>query len=303
MSRLTALALLPALAGCTERVVLEDAWNFNFTADFTAEVVPVADCPDDLTTEWSGLTEDIQGHPLDPTAEIDTMRVVRIQGMTPEEVLADISSNALMMSDISGNVDHTPTGGATAAPLSVYTFNGTPIDPSVEVCSSIDNAYFLTALTGLYSYRGLVFFAPTPEETNTEVVLSSDTSTLSVEVDLASSSVPVSMAKDYVLDWIGLTQDGQDNPFSVSNIDYLMLARYDLTVEEMEAQFFDLQTIAAEVYTADIGGLGEFTLSEAVDAQGGAFPGFEGDGVWLLGLFCTTCSNPAPLFLGVVTVG
>ncbi|MFH1464110.1 MAG: hypothetical protein ABIO70_06975 [Pseudomonadota bacterium] len=307
MSRLAALALLPLLIGCTDRILLEDAWNYSYSADLSADIIPVADCPEDLTMDWSCLTEDLQEHGMDPAAELTTLRVVRIQGETPQEVCDDITSNALMMSDTSGAVDYTVVGTETSAALSSFTFQGSSFDPSTEVCSSLDNAYLFSAVTGVYFYRGLVFFEPTPGEANTTVALTGDSSTLTVDVDLASSGVPVSGAKDYVLDWIGLTMDGQDNGtgagFSVSNIDYLMLARYDLAIEELESRFFDLETIAAESYTADIGGLGEFTLSEATDTAGTAFPGFEGDGIWLLGLFCTTCSNPAPLFLGVVEVG
>ncbi len=79
-----------------------------------------------------------------------------------------------------------------------------------------------------------------------------------------------------------------------------MLARYSLTIEEMEQQYLDLELVAEEQYTAEIGGKGDFELTGGVDASGAAFTGFEGEGIWLLGLFSTYSSYPAPFFLGVV---
>jgi hypothetical protein len=128
-----------------------------------------------------------------------------------------------------------------------------------------------------------------------------DSGLLAFDADLSAGGViEVPANREILIDWIGLTTDGQGNPFSVSNIDHLMLARYELSVEEMEAQFLDLEIIPDEMYTANIGGIGEFELSQALDESGNAFSGFEGEGLWLLGLFCTTCANPAPLYLAVI---
>ena len=41
------------------------------------------------------------------------------------------------------------------------------------------------------------------------------------------------------------------------------------------------------------------SLGDATNG-GAAFDGFSGNGVWLLALRCTTCANPAPLFLTVL---
>jgi hypothetical protein len=300
---ITAAALL--LSGCgTYNLVLDDANNYSFTTSLTADEVAVADCPEDLTMDWSGLTSDLLGHEMDPTTDIDTMRVVRFYDMEPQAVLDAISVNELSQSDISGNVDYTPTAGETQAMLSEFVFNGTPIDPATEVCSELGATFLFTALTGLYEYRMLMFFSPTPEETNTEVSMDGDSAQLQLDVDLSAGGViEVPANREILIDWIGLTIDGQGNPFSVSNIDRLMLARYELSVEEMEQQFLDLQIIPDEMYTANIGGIGEFELSGALDADGEAFTGFDGEGLWLLGLFCTTCANPAPLYLAVIEAG
>jgi len=308
MSHARALAVFTLLlSGCgTYAIELTDDTNFFFTTALTADVVPVADCPDDLTLDWSGLSSDLLGHELDPTTDIDTMRVVRFYDLSPQDVMAAISTNELSQSDLSGNVDYYPSAGETSAMLgSDFAFNGTSIDPATEVCSELGATFMFTALTGLYEYRMLVFFEPTVDETNTEVFMTADSAQLEFDADLGAGGViEVPSGRDYSIDWIGLTADGQGNAFSVSNIDRLMLARYELSIEEMEAQFLDLQIIPDEMYTADIGGRGDFELIDALDTDGNAFAGFEdagtGEGLWLLGLFCSTCANPAPLYLAVI---
>lgn len=303
MSIARAIAL-PALilSACGPYTIqLTDDQNFRFTTALSAEVVPVQDCPEDLTMDWSGLTADLLGHELDPTTDIDTMRVVRFYDQLPQDILDAISANDLAQSDISGNVDYTPVGGETSAMLTAFNFNGTGIDPTTEVCSSLNATFMFTALTGLYEYRMLMFFEPVDGEANTTVELTADSAGLEFDADLSRGGViEVPKGRDYTVSWLDLTLDGQGNSFSLSNIDRLMLARYSLTVEEMEQQFLDLQLLPDEMYTADIGGVGEYQLALATDQDGNAFDGFGGDGLWLMGLFCSTCANPAPLYLAVM---
>lgn len=311
---ITRALALPALllCGCpngapwkTYTIQLTDDENFRFSTALTSVVIPVEDCPEDLTMDWSGLSSDLLGHEVDPTTDIDTLRVVRFYDLAPQEILDSISTNELSQSEISGNVDYTPVGGETTAMLSDFAFNGTGIDPSTEVCAELNATFMFTALTGLYEYRMLVFFEPTPGETNNEVLLEADSAQLEFDADLSRGGViEVPSGRDYLVSWLDLTLDGQGNTFSLSNIDRLMLARYSLTVEEMEQQFLDLQLLPDEMYTADIGGIGEYELAMATDEAGNAFEGFEDAGtdedLWLMGLFCSTCANPAPLYLAVI---
>jgi hypothetical protein len=306
MTSLRAL-IVPALllSGCgTYTIQLSDEHNYSSTAVLDADVITVADCPKELTLDWSGLTTDLLDHELDPSADIYQMRVVRFDNLSATEVMVAIADNNLPQQEISGNVDYQPTAGETSAPLSEFAFNGTHIDPSTEACSDVSTTFMLTAMTDMYAYGGLIFFEPTPGEKNTDVELTSDAFQLTFDADLTTNGViEVPGGRDYLINWMDLTIDGQGNPFSLSNIDQLLLARYELSTDEMEQQFYDLQLIAAEMYTAEIGGLGEYELINATDEAGNAFEGFEGEGLWLLGLFCSTCPNPAPLYLSVIEAG
>jgi hypothetical protein len=80
----------------------------------------------------------------------------------------------------------------------------------------------------------------------------------------------------------------------LSNIDRLMLARYTLSLEDLEARFLELEDLAEEMYIVDVAGLGSYDLMELE-----GFAGFEGEGTWLLAMRCSTCVNPSPQFVGL----
>jgi hypothetical protein len=312
-----ALALLAtALLGCGDKgdkddtataftLVLEDAANYAYSASYTTEPIPVQDCPEDLTVDWSGLTTDLLGQPLEPTTDLDTIRVVAFQDLGVEDVLEDIAADDLHQADLAGNVDHEITAGETSAEIaSGFSFNGAYVEPSTEFCASLGRSYMVTAMSGLYDYRMFGFFVPTDGETNTTVSLTADTTSISIEVDLERGGiVPVPGDQDVVVDWSGLTTDMRGNPLSLSHIDRFMLGRFDLTIPEIEASFLQLEELAVELYTAEASdGVYTLDLSQATDASGGAFAGFGDAGPWLLALSCSTCATPAPYYLAVLGV-
>ncbi len=300
------LIALPALSlvACAGTLDLEDAWNYGIATDVQADTVAVADCPDDVSIDWSGLTVDLQGHAMDPSADLTSIEVTRfLEGYDQAAFLEDLSVGLRPdQSVVSGTGSYAITGGETAAMLSEFTYDGTtPVDPGTELCSTYGETFLLTAKTGSYAYRTLLFAEPTAGEANTEVFIDSDSATLSVDADLHTApTIPASGKAGQVVTWMGLEADAYGNPISHSNIDLILLARYTQSIDELEGQFLDLWTIADEMYSAEFQGLGEIAMSEAVDADGNAFEGFSGDGTWLLGLFCSTCANPAPYFMGVV---
>ena len=57
---------------------------------------------------------------------------------------------------------------------------------------------------------------------------------------------------------------------------------------------------ASAICRLDVYGDSGASLADALDDE--AFPGFDRDGVWLLGLRCGTCLLPAPVFLGRIEV-
>ena len=67
------------------------------------------------------------------------------------------------------------------------------------------------------------------------------------------------------------------------------------TVEDLQEQFLDLELIADQTWSIELTGTTGYDLAEIPD-----FTGFTTDGTWILALTCSTCANPAPLFLTVL---
>jgi len=80
-----------------------------------------------------------------------------------------------------------------------------------------------------------------------------------------------------------------------------MVAQYEsLGIADLEKDFLRIDALAVQVWNADIEGRSTFDLTTLVSEKGQAFSGFGEDGLWILALRCTTCSNPAPPFLAIV---
>jgi hypothetical protein len=101
-----------------------------------------------------------------------------------------------------------------------------------------------------------------------------------------------------------MTTDGQGKTIVFRNIDRAMLVFYEgMTVSEIEERIFDLELMATSLYELALTGGDTADLSLAVERESGeSFTGFErdSDGVWLAGLICSDCRNPAPLVLAVL---
>ena len=150
----------------------------------------------------------------------------------------------------------------------------------------------------------MTFVKPTALSTNTKVDAPSGCGLLSFTADLTSPArVPVPTAAPWNVDWKNVTVDGQGNNVISSTIDKLLVGFYQsLTVADLEAKFFDIETLATLLWDLPLTGSREADLSRAVNrATGTAFDGFShGSGTWILALSCSSCPNPAPVVLVVL---
>ena len=278
-------------------IVLEDSQNYYFETEMDVNSVQVPNCESSPVC-WTNLTVDLQGNEIDPTSDIDILRLVRFHEFTQDDVLERLADNTLPQFEITGYVEYEPTTGETCCEIADFGFVGTPFPYESEFCEG-GGSWLLSALTELCEYRMVTFVEPIEGAKPATIHLENDSASLELNLDLgAGETIRIDRAESYTVNWMDLTTDGQGNTFSLSNVDQLAVARYSLSVSELENQFLDLQYIAEELYEADVEGLGEIALEEAVDANGNAFAGFEKSGTWLLALRCSTCPNPAPLFLG-----
>lgn len=285
--------------------MLDDAQNYDFTSEITAGFDVVAS-GEDSVVDWSGLTEDLLGNPMDPAADCDVISIVAFEGLTQEEALQGINDDTLLQSDLSGFADYTRVADETSAKLSEFSLMGYPVDPAAQIVES-ESAYLVSCVTideatGNQSYRMFDFFRPVIGASSAPITLTSDSAELSYTVDL-EAGVPVPLLADgrVRVDWSALTTGPSGLPIDLPDIDTLMIARYDEPIYLLEEDFLHVDSLAEQIWTADVEGWGDWYLDELEDADGEAFPGFTAEsGTWLTALRCSTCLNPAPPFLGVV---
>ena len=290
----------PCEAGGT--VALADANNYTIASTLDIRHYELADLSDPLFS-WGDLTHDLQGHPLDPTTEIDVFAAAVFRYLSEEEVIQGLSTNTLDQGELAIYVLF-ETGGATEAHLSEMTmFGGTDIDVEQYYEASYGTWLFTlnTGTTPAQGTRMAAFFEPTAGCTTEEMSFENDSTSVDVDADLTSlTTVQVPLGATFTLDWGDLTTDGSGNDIQLGNIDQLMIARYDgTTPAELQDQILDLEIIASEIWTFDLPGGSDADLA-ALTADSGTFDGVSADGTWVLALRCSTCANPTPPFLSVL---
>lgn len=274
-------------------IILLDEHNFSFSSNIITESTPIPEMEDALV-DWSALTEDLLGSPLDPTVDIGDVSLIRFGVLSEEEVIDGINNESLRQSDLTGFVDYTPQDGEISALLSDFQINGTFVD--IEQDIRADGGTYLVSLSSPDGeYLTFTFFDPMAGAKPSDVSIHDGSAQLEFALDMdAGTAIAVGRGERKVLTWSQLTTTGAGNPLVLSNIDTLMLARYERDLEDLEADFLQLESLADELYIVDVTGLASLDLSTVE-----GFSDFGGDGTWLVALRCSTCVNPSPPFLGL----
>jgi hypothetical protein len=138
--------------------------------------------------------------------------------------------------------------------------------------------------------------------TVTNVALTDDSTKLAYTAnlhDLTITGVPGGTAA-LTLDYSKMTTNGLGRPFTEGYVTSAVVGHYTQTPAQLEAQFLDLDRIAAATYRADIqaGSVLDFTTLK--DENGASFQGIDDSGTWLVGLICGNCRNPAPWYMTIL---
>lgn len=288
----------------SDTLLLSDANNYTFSGALTLPSIETAE-HSDLQICWDEVTQDIQCHDVDPALDIDNVGLVRFGSLSHADVEAGLSNNDLQQSDTSGYVAVENDGG-TCTTLSAMTLFGTEVDVISEYAEE-SGTYMLLLTTGTtpgVGARMISFLTPTPSSSNTEVSVPGGCGVLDFEVDLdGSETARVCETTALPVDWSAVAHDGQGNSLDTSQIDLLTLGFYEgMSVATLEEDFLDLELIATATYSLTLEGGTTADLSLAMNGDV-PFPGFEGDGLWVLALRSTRASNPAPLFLTLIEAG
>ena len=256
----------------------------------------------DIQICWDTAVQDIQCHDMDPAEDIDLVSVIRFLHLSHDDIEAGLSNDDLQQADISGYVQW-ESDGSTCVDLSSLSLFGTPFDVGEEY--NEEGGSFLLLLgsgtTVGVGTRLLGLLSPSSESDNTRVDIPSGCGALDFNADLQSlETIPICSEGPWNLDWTMVNTDGLGNDLASENIDNLLLGFYEgMTAEDLQDHFLDLELMATHLWELDLEGGTSADLSQATDGES-TFSGFEGDGVWVLALRCTRCSNPAPLFLTVL---
>jgi hypothetical protein len=306
----------PSLTCTDGSIAANEANDYAFSSTLTLFPVKVKSMSD-LTFDWGGVTQDFLGHPVDPVADLNSifLLLVNLPVATFESQLIDDSFSQSSIA-ITPPPLFAPSGGQTSGSLfNDFTAGGEPIDATLAgpyldaaTYTPANSTFAITAQTGANlgtGIRMLQAFQLDDASTNTTVTLTNTSTGLTYDANLHSlhpTGVPAGTAA-LTLDWgqLGANALGaQITDNTRTNITSAIVGHYSQTPAELEGQFLDLQTIAEDLYTADIASGFVLDFTTLKDAGGNSFPGIDSTGTWLVGLICGVCRNPAPWYLTIL---
>jgi hypothetical protein len=290
-------------------VVITDETNYRLSNDFTIQTSLLKDNTD-LVFDWSQVTRDFFGKSVDPAADIDIF-LVSLWALTPDEIRAALRTDSLPLTFNSGVITTFPDGTYTSQHLLGFNELGNPLptdllqarfntsDPNYQYPQ--DRFTFLAmASSGTEVGRGprmLALFNIAPTATDTALQMTNDSTKLSYSVDLrraAPVQVPAAVP-GLTLNWGQMTVNAIGNKYDYHQITSAAVAHFTAnSVADLEPQFLLLEDVADGWWSGPVLSGDSIDLGTLVDKNGAAFPGIDGEGVWMAALFCTTCNNPAP---------
>jgi hypothetical protein len=298
----------PAKTGPKGNVVLRDTNNYTSQSTLTIPVVQTAPGAD-LDICWGNLSKDILCHALSPAMDIDNVSFLQIQNLTRPEIAAKLAAGQLATSEVKIYRDFhvDPTSGSSCVKLSALSLGTTVVSPAQDYVEGADKQYmvlFSTGTTPGSGSRTMMFIQPVAGSTNTSITAPDGCGILQFSADLTTPQpLTIPVAGPWVIDWSAITHDAMNNTVIFQYIDRLLVGYYaGKTVADLEAQFLDIELIATSLFQVSIPtGARTADLANAKDAGGAAFPGFAmRDGVWAVGLLCSTCQIPAPVALSIL---
>ncbi len=307
---------------CSSTLTMDDESNYTFVGTLDIQGYPVGEvvypCEDpdeevcDIIISWCDLTQDLQQHALDPVADIDMASLIVFQNLTEEEVEIGLSENSLQQVDMTlfVNNDELQAGGELEDECQIHLSDLSLFGNDIDVEQYFNASYGATWLfvistgtTPAVGTRMAAFLEPTVGETNDQVGMTDTSTVLEFDVDLTSLTqvgAPVG-SPALTADWSTLSTSGLGIDFTAGDVDQLMIGHYDdLTPEDLESEFLDIEIIADDLYTMSLETVTDADMSLATSEDGTPFPGIDDAGTWLVALRCTGCPNPAPPYLTIL---
>ncbi|MDP2305859.1 MAG: hypothetical protein Q8P18_07505 [Pseudomonadota bacterium] len=279
---------------------LTDASNYRYTLDVVIHEL-VFTPSETGRIDWTALTRDLQGFPIDPTTDVSVLDLVWFRDLNHEQVQEAVVTGSLVQASVGLLGRGLPSPGDTSIPFTSLDVYGTPFMPN-QYFPELGGSWLLRVTTPTNDSAMLAFLVPT--EGGPDVYVNNDSAILDFAADLRALT-PVALGGITEVSWEGLTLDGRGTRIDPLLLQELSLARYDgLTAEDLEARFFELESLAAATYTLNVYGETSADLADTVDSAGAPFPGFgDSTSTWVLALRCLLCTTPAPSYLTLIDTG
>ena len=316
---------------------VQAASNYTFSSEI--KLTPRSVKPkSELTFDWSQLSSDFLGRPANPTTDIDSVLLV-VFNLTLQQLEDTLNADDGTVGTKTAAVLQLLTNQAVTS-KSLYDFGvpGTPektYRTEASVKASVDeyldpairdpSTHIIAVMPSQGTQAGknlrmiqTLQLDDTSSTTKVDIVGSTritaaesghsggtqgPSASITYDVDLrhlAPIRVPQGQA-GLSVDWSAMTDNGLGHPWLARSISRVFVGHYTQSLAELETQFFDLETIATDLYTLHVDNDDPVSLTGLKTAGGKAFSGVDDTGVWVLALSCSDfCSSPAPWYLTVL---
>jgi hypothetical protein len=277
-------------------VALTDAQNYTYEIDLDIQEAPLA-ASADAVVDWSTLDRDIWGQPVIPGNDVRSIDLLWLRDLDEAGVEEAIVTGSFNQASIGLLAQLQPSPGQTSAALADLQAFGGPFNANANFIAG--EGTWLLRVETFRSETAMAQFV-VPADAPDRVDLRADSATLHFTPSLEGVT-PIALGADSTLAWDGLTRDGRGAPIDPLQLQMLVLARYQGDIlTDLARQFFSLEDVADEVWTAEVYGHDRIDVASALDAAGEPFPGPDDLHPLLLSLRCADCAAPTPSFLGLV---
>ncbi len=288
--------------------------NYSFTSNVDFKVTQVAP-NSDLHFDWSQLSIDFLGHPIDPQADVAMVFLALLQ-LSPEDFKAALNADERLNPYVNGALALYTNGALTEGSIYEASIPGTNTPASQEDIApyldpeSYDPANHTYALLVqdstdvLVGIRMVQALQLDPNSFTTDITITNDDASLMSDpnlTDLVPVKVPSGEA-NITVDWSQMQVNGLGNEWTERAIDGVLLGHYSLTPAELEDKFLDLELVADQLFRGTVEAGSVQSLSALTDENGQPFTGIDDTGTWVLALTCPApdCVNPAPWYLTIL---
>ena len=295
MTRLLSALTVMGIWGCggSDTIFVQDADNFVYSAHIDIEEQSVQS-GEVITIDWSGLSTNLYGDSLDPLADVDAAKLLAFPQLSPTEVADGLANDDLVQSDLGLYV--TCVSEDASCRTDEFAIMGSKID--VPTYFDQGSGTWLVVLTHADVEGAVSLLALLPEDASEQTGASFDDnlSSMAITVDLSENPVVEVGSSDAVIDWSECTRDGLGAALRLGSLDRVQIARFDRDLEDLSADFVHLESLATEIWEADIEGRTEIGLAEFWGEEAPV----ASDDLWLMAWRCSACDIPVPRILAVL---